>query len=316
MRSGRDTAPEGQLQAESEMGVRSMTGFARANGEAAGFLFSIELKSVNARGLELRLQLPHPADAFESAWRRRLKQRLTRGTVHVRLDLKRANGSADEETIVDHDRLDLLCRIAERYADRTGVAPARLDVLMALPGILGSAEPAGLDDVTRDALGNALTEALDAAIDGLIEARRREGSALAEVMAELLDEMKEWSERAADAAEAAVPALKKRIEERASELLEQVEALDPGRLEQEMALLAVKQDVREEIERLRVHVAAARALLAEGGAIGRKLDFLAQEMNREANTLCAKAQDRRLTEAGLALKAAIDRFREQAQNIE
>lgn len=299
------------------MGVRSMTGFARASGEAAGFLFSIELKSVNARGLEIRIQLSHPADAFESAWRRHLKQRLTRGTVHVRLDLKRTNGSTDEEVIIDHDRLDLLCRVAERYTDRAGVAPARLDGLMALPGVLvGGAEKTDLDEAAREELGAVLMTTLDVAIDGLIEARRREGSALAEVMADLLDEMKEWSERAADAAEAAVPALKKRIEERASELMEQVEALDPSRLEQEVVLLAVKQDVREEIERLRVHVTAARALLAEGGTIGRKLDFLAQEMNREANTLCAKAQDRRLTEAGLALKAAIDRFREQAQNIE
>ncbi len=298
------------------MGVRSMTGFARASGEAAGFVFSIELKSVNARGLEVRLQLPAPADVFETVWRARLKQRLARGTVHVRLDLRRAPTSADEEVIVDHDRLDLFCRIADRYAERAGVAPARLDGLLALPGVIGRAEPVDLDRAAQEELAGALTEGLDAAIDDLIEARRREGAALAEVLGGLLAEMEEWGAHAAAAAAAAVTDLKHRLEDRVNELLDQVEALDHGRLEQEVALLAVKQDVREEIERLRLHVAAAKDLLAAGGAIGRKLDFLAQEMNREANTLCAKAQDRRLTEAGLALKAAIDRFREQAQNIE
>ncbi len=298
------------------MGVRSMTGFARANGEEAGHAFSVELKSVNARGLEIRLQLPAPADVFEPAWRARLKQRLARGTIHVRLDLRPLPGGADAGAVVDHDRLELLCRIAERHADRPGVAPARLDGLLALPGVLVGRDPAGLDEETRGRLGEALMRALDAALDGLIETRRREGQALARVMRELLAEMEDWIARAATAADAAVPALKRRLEQRVHELLERVEAIDPGRLEQEVALLAVKQDVREEIERLRVHVAAARNLLEEGGAIGRRLDFLAQEMNREANTLCAKAQDRELTEAGLALKTAVDRFREQAQNIE
>ena len=295
------------------MAVSSMTGFARAADANGAWRWAFELKSVNAKELDIRLRMPPPFDRVEAEARARLGKALARGTCFATLSAHR-EGSASAPRI-DEAALAALALAARAAAERAGLAPPTMDSLLAVRGVVELAEAEDDEAGVAAACAGALAS-LDEALTALAAARRAEGEALAKVMRERLDAIESLT-LAADANPARKPeAIRARLAESVAALLDSGRGFDQNRLHQEAILLASKADIREELDRLKTHVAAARALIEEGGAIGRRLDFLAQEFSREASTLCAKANDVSLTAQGLELRAQIEQFREQAQNIE
>ncbi len=292
-----------------------MTGFAREAGTLPdGAAYAWELKSVNGRGLDLRLRLPNGLDALEPALREAAARRLKRGNVQVGLSLRAELRPA---LAPDPVALDQAVRLAQELAQRLGAPPPRAEALLALPGVMRT-ETAEPDEAAESSRRAALLVGFERALDGLVAARGAEGARLAAILAALLDEIEALC--AAAAAEAATQPAQQRdrwLESLAALLDDKARARIPEeRLAQEVALLATKSDVREELDRLAAHIAAARALVAAGEGAGRKLDFLVQEFVREANTLCSKSASVALTRTGLDLKAAIERLREQAANVE
>jgi uncharacterized protein (TIGR00255 family) len=295
------------------MAVNSMTGFARAAGSSGTWRWAFEVKSVNAKGLDLRLRMPPPFDRVEAEARARLGRALARGTCFATLTAKREGGS--NAARVDEAALASVAAAARAAAEAANLAPPTMDGLLSVRGIVEVEEAEDDEAAVAAACAGALTS-LDEALASLGEARRAEGEALAKLLRERLDAIERLT-LAADANPARRPeAVKARLAESVAALMEAGRGFDENRLHQEAILLAAKADIREELDRLKTHVAAARALIDEGGAIGRRLDFLAQEFGREANTLCAKANDVSLTAQGLELRAQIEQFREQAQNVE
>lgn len=292
-----------------------MTGYASRSAEMAPFSWSWDLKSVNGRGLDLRLRVPDWISGLEPALRARLAQALSRGSVSVSLRITReeaAAGAALDQGQLDAV-LDLLARVSAR-AEAKGVAlapPGALD-LAGYRGVLKGGDAEGVPD----ALLPALLADFEPLLAEFLATRASEGAAIGATLAGQIDAVEAHVAKARAAAGARGNAAREKIARVLGLVLEQAEGIDPGRLEQELALLAVKADVAEELDRLDAHVAAARALLAQPGPIGRKFDFLTQEFNREANTLCAKSNDTALTRIGLDLKAVIDQMREQVQNAE
>ncbi len=300
--------------AKSKSGeIHSMTGFARADGFDDRYRWTWELKSVNARNLDLRFRLPPGHDHVEARARSDIAKRFARGNVSIHLSLKRADQGArmrvNRETLAD-----MLALLDELGADGD-VAPSPAAALLSLPGVLEQAEDDEGEDVA-EARANALIATLGTALDGLAGARGDEGAALEAIVGDHLGEIETQCQTAGDLAATQPEALRNRLTERLAELLDGETRVAEDRLTQEVALLAAKADVREELDRLAAHVEAARALIKGGGPVGRKLDFLCQEFNREANTLCSKSSDLELTRVGLDLKAAVERLREQIQNIE
>src|SRR5208283_2336123 len=295
------------------MAVASMTGFARATGASGAWRWAFEVKSVNAKGLDLRLKMPPPFDRVEAEARARLGKALARGTCFATLTAVREGAVSAPR--IDEAALAALAAAARAAAEKAGLAPPTMDGLLAVRGVVEVAETED-DEATIAAVCAGELKSLDEALAALSAARRSEGEALAGVMRERLDAIEKLTE-AADLNPARAPAaVKAKLAESIAELMQSGRGFDENRLHQEAILLASKADIREELDRLNTHVAAARALLAEGGAIGRRLDFLAQEFSREASTLCAKANDVSLTAQGLELRTQIEQFREQAQNIE
>lgn len=292
-----------------------MTGFAREAGQLTdGTSYAWELKSVNGRGLELRARVPGGLDALEPLLREAAAKRLKRGNVQVGLALK----SESRATLApDPVALERAMQLALELAKRLGAPPPRAEALLALPGVM-RAEAGEPDEAQEEAKRAQLLAAFHRALDQLVQARRGEGARLAEVLTTLLDEIEALC--AAAAAEAATQPAQQQERWLASlsALLDENARgkIPEERLAQEVALLAAKSDVREELDRLAAHLDAARALLAAGEGAGRKLDFLVQEFVREANTLCSKSASVALTRIGLDLKAAIERLREQAANVE
>jgi uncharacterized protein (TIGR00255 family) len=292
--------------------VASMTGFARTAGADSGASWVWELRSVNGRGLELRLKLPSGFDSLEPRLRGAVAAVFTRGTIQAGLAIKR-----DEAGAITVDRA-LLLRFVEEARSAAAALPGapapRIDTLMALPGVIR--RDAG-DDAAPDEkrLAAALAE-FDQAVAALAEMRLAEGARLAGIVGLQLDRIAALRAEAAAHAAQQPDAQRARLDELLRRLLGEQAAVSPERLAQEVALLATRADVTEELDRLASHVAAARDLLAAGGAIGRQLDFLVQEFMREANTLCSKSASAALTATGLQLKAVIDQMREQVQNIE
>ncbi|MDE2335451.1 MAG: YicC family protein [Rhodospirillales bacterium] len=288
-----------------------MTGFGRADGTAGGHGFVWELRSVNGRGLDLRLRLPPGCDALEPALREAAGQ-LKRGNVSATLTLVR---EAEAKVAIDNAALDQALAAATALAARiAGAPPPRAEALLALPGVMRAGREE-FDPAADETAAASLREGFATALAALLAARLAEGARLAEVVGRLLDEIAALRERA-EAEAADQPRLhRERLAESLRQLLGATPPVAEERLAQEIALLATRSDVREELDRLAAHLAAARALLAEGEAIGRKLDFLVQEFLREANTLCSKSASAALTTTGLALKAAIEQLREQVQNI-
>jgi uncharacterized protein (TIGR00255 family) len=296
---------------EKSAAIASMTGFARAEGSDEACTWVWEIKSVNGRGLDVRCRLPIGFDALEPGVRSAVSERLGRGSVSVNLRLNR--NSASQAVNINRQLVDQLVGVAAEYGDRAGVEAARIDGLLAIRGVVEFAEEED-SDAQRAARELALRQTLDTALAGLADARRAEGARIEAVLAAQLDDIADLTASARGQAGAQPEAILARIREQVAALGNG--DIDPERLAQEAALLALKADVREELDRLEAHVAAARELLADGTVIGRRLDFLAQEFNREANTLCSKSSDVELTALGLELKSTIDRLREQVQNIE
>jgi uncharacterized protein (TIGR00255 family) len=297
--------------------LASMTGFARASGElgtGAATAWAWELRSVNGRGLDIKLRLPNGLDALELPLRDLAAKRLKRGNVSGTLTVKREAAGGMTTDMAALERLkDLAIELADNIP---GALPPRAELLLALPGVMRSAGAQDETEAERAELTAAVQAGFAEALDGLAAARLAEGARLAGIAEALLAEIATLHAQASEAA-AEQPALHRaKLAAQLQELLGATPALPEERIAQEIALLATKSDVREELDRLAAHIGAARALLAEAAAVGRKLDFLMQEFNREANTLCSKSVSLPLTSIGLALKAAIEQLREQVQNIE
>ena len=295
------------------MAVSSMTGFARAAGAIGVYSWAWEVKSVNSRGLDLRSRLQGGLDGLEATVRAAAARRFHRG--HLSLNLTLNPVSAELTAQVNEDVLVSILSVANDLAARIGAAPPTVDGLLSLRGVVETVEPEETE-ADRKALEAGVLASLDEALDLLVADREAEGRRLGKIVGGQVDAIARLSKDASKLATLQPAALKARLQQQVADILGAAAGLSEERLLQEVALLATKADVREELDRLTVHVGAARELFSNDGAIGRRLDFLAQEFNREANTLCSKSQDAALTNIGIELKTVIDQFREQAQNIE
>ena len=295
------------------MALASMTGFARTQGLSGAWNWAWELKSVNGKGLDLRPRLPAGWDTLEAPLKAIAGSRLSRGNVNANLTMTRAGAAISVR--VNEEALRAIAASVSKVAVDMGAPPVRIESLLGFKGVMEIAEAEDSPE-ERKAAEAAVMAGFEAALAALVAMRAGEGAALAAVLNERLDGI----ERLAAAAEAnpsrQPEAIRARLAEQIAALTDGSKSFDPDRLHQEALLLASKVDVREELDRLAAHVAAARAMLAEGGPVGRRLDFLAQEFNRETNTLCSKANDVSLTAIGLELKGVVEQFREQVQNIE
>jgi uncharacterized protein (TIGR00255 family) len=295
------------------MSIASMTGFAREAGVTGPYQWAWEIKTVNGRGLEVRVRVPSGLDAIGEEARSQILKALTRGQGQLNLSLTKA--SSAPKLRVNEDVLQSLLVAVGNLTLPANVQPASLDGLLSVRGVVELDDDA-FDPAQDETLVQALKAGIGPLIDALKTARRTEGRALAAVLRQHLDTIARLVDEA-DAAPARKPeAIRARLEAQIEELLVGKAALEPARLHQEAVLIAARADIREELDRLRAHVDAARGLLQEGGAVGRRLDFLSQEFGREANTLCAKANDVSLSRIGLDLKVVIEQFREQVQNVE
>jgi uncharacterized protein (TIGR00255 family) len=295
------------------MSLTSMTGFARVAGALGPWRWTVEIKCVNAKGLDLRLRLPSGLDRMEAEARARISKALARGACFATISASREGAAAQAR--LDLAALDEIVTAARAAAAKAGLAPPTMDGVLAVRGVVEIVEAVD-DEASFAAVCAGALESLEAAIAALVVSRRLEGAALHAILAERLDAIARLTQAADDNPARRPEAVRARLAAAVAVLLESSRGFDENRLHQEGILLAAKADIREELDRLKTHVAAARALLAEGGPVGRRLDFLAQELGREANTLCAKANDVSLTAQGLELRAQIEQLREQVQNIE
>ena len=293
------------------MAISGMTGFGRAEGASGAWSWAVEARSVNGRNLEVRFRGPPGFEGLERAAREGAQARFQRGQLTIGLQARRTEGAGSVR--VNIDQLERYLSAGGPYVATGMVAPPRLDGLLGLKGVIEAAD--GQDDPeAQAALEAAMAASIGAALDGLLAARREEGEALTGVLAGLMDRIAELVAAAEGHAAAQPLAIKERFERRMAELAG--DSVPEERVLQEAAALAVKADVREELDRLSGHIVAARALVGGDGAVGRRLDFLTQEFMREANTLCSKSAIAGLTTVGLDLKAVIEQFREQVQNVE
>jgi uncharacterized protein (TIGR00255 family) len=293
--------------------LASMTGFARADGSGSGRRWTGEVRAVNGKGLDIRIRLPPGFERLELSARERIGRLTVRGNIQASLSFGVAGGG--EGLRINEAALAEVLKAMALIGARMEVQPPTLDGILALRGVIESTD-AVPGEAERSKLDDDILASLDQALADLVAMRAQEGASIASVLALRIDEIARLA-AAADASPARTPqAIRARLAEQVAALLDAAPALDPDRLHQEAVLLATRADIREELDRLQAHVAAARALLGEGGPVGRRLDFLAQEFNREINTLCAKANDRSLTAIGLEMKAIVDQLREQIQNLE
>ncbi len=295
--------------------LRSMTGFASATGSLPPHSWSWELRSVNGKGQDLRLRVPDWIEGLEIGLRKKLAAQTARGSITLSLRVSRDETTGTIQ--VNETQLDAvlhaLTQIEARAMDAgVSLAPSRAADIAGLRGVL---EANSGDDDTK-ALSRQLIEESTALIEDFNKMREAEGAQVEKMLTRQLSEIENLTAEAKNLSIARAPETSAALERNLARVIENADGLDEGRIAQELALIAVKSDVTEEIDRLIAHVSAARTLLEESGPIGRKLDFLMQEFNREANTLCAKAQNAELTRCGLALKAVIDQMREQVQNVE
>jgi uncharacterized protein (TIGR00255 family) len=294
------------------MAIASMTGFAREAGVSGPSQWAWELKSVNGRGLDVRLRYPPGFDAVGEDARGQVQKAFTRGQCQLNLTITR--GATPPRVRLNEEVLSALLDAVGRLKLPPGVEPASVDGLLAVRGVV-EIEDEG-DAAASTELADALKAGVARAVAALAEARLAEGRALSGILAGQLEAMEGLVAAIETAPTRRAEAVRAKLEAQIAALLGAAPALDPDRLHQEAVILATKADVREELDRLTAHIAAARALLRDGGAVGRRLDFLAQEMCRESNTLSAKANDVALSRIGLDLKAVVEQFREQVQNVE
>ena len=295
------------------MALSSMTGFARGQGTAGSYAWNWEIKSVNAKGLDLRFRLPPGWDAVEVPARARAAEKLSRGTIYANLTVDRKGVLPTAK--VNEPVLSAILSTLKSLSGKVEAAPASLDGILSLRGVIEIAEEDEREEDHRAAEA-AIIAAFDRALSAMIDMRRAEGATLGQLLTTRLDEIAKLANRAENAPGRKPEAIRSRLAEQVAVLLSASERFDSDRLHQEAILLAAKADIREELDRLSSHVEQAKKLLAGGGAIGRKLDFLAQELHRESTTRTAKANDVDLTNIGLELKSVVEQFREQVQNLE
>lgn len=295
------------------MTLKSMTGFARADGAAGPTRWHWELRSVNGRGLDVRLKLAPGYEALEPRVRAAAAKRLKRGNVAISLSVRREEGVA--QIRLNSDLLQQVLTAAERVRVAVGGESVSVDSILAVKGVLELIEvPESEQEMEQRT--QAMLSSLETALEGLEAARASEGARLRDVLLDLLAAIECGAEAIAASPARTPEAIRNRLREQVARLMEASASFDEGRLHQEAVLLATRTDIEEELQRLRAHVAAARELLDAAEPVGRRLDFLSQEFNREANTLCSKSSDGEITRMGLQLKALIEQMREQIQNIE
>ncbi len=295
------------------MALSSMTGFARSHGASGPYAFEWELKSVNAKGFDLRLRLPQGWDELDAHAKKRAGELLARGTVYANLNVKRANATSTVR--INEDVLSAVLKVAHQLAGRIDAVAPSIDGLLGIKGVIEVVELESNADEDKAAKA-AAAGAFDEALDNLVEMRRREGTSLGQILAQRLDEIEALAKRAETAPGRKPEAVRARLAEQVAALLETTDRFDADRLNQEALLIAAKADIREELDRIASHLAQARGLIGKGGPIGRRLDFLAQEFHREVNTTCSKSNDLELTNTGLEMKSVVEQFREQVQNLE
>ncbi len=296
-----------------EIALSSMTGFARVSGHWRDVSWQWELKSVNGKALDMRFRLPSGFDNLETPARGLLQQAMKRGNLQINLALQ--TPQTGESIRVNAKLLDQLVVLAEKLRNRLGSAPIQAENLLGLRGVLEVAEESISEDdlKQRDAV---ILASFEIAVGELVASRLGEGKRLAAVLQSQLERIMLLTLAARDCPARQPEAIRQRLAEQIARLLEQTQSFDVQRLHQEALLLATRADIQEELDRLQSHLEAANTLLHSQEPVGRKFDFLTQEFNREANTLCSKATDKTLTSVGLDLKTVIDQLREQVQNIE
>jgi uncharacterized protein (TIGR00255 family) len=295
------------------MALSSMTGFARSHGASGPYAFEWELKSVNAKGFDLRMRLPPGWDELEALAKKRAGEVLSRGTVYANLNVKRTNAASTVR--VNEDVLASIVKVASQIAGKIDAVAPSVDGLLGIKGVIEIVEPES-DEAEDQAARAAAAAAFDEALADLVAMRRREGTALAQILIQRMDEI-EVLARKAEAAPGRKPeAIRARLAEQIATLMESSDRFDADRLTQEALLIAAKADIREELDRIASHVSQVREMIGKGGPVGRRLDFLAQEFNREVNTCCSKSNDIELTNTGLEMKNVVEQFREQVQNLE
>ena len=295
------------------MALSSMTGFARSHGTSGPYAFEWELKSVNAKGFDFRMRLPVGWDDIEAGTRKRATELLSRGTVYANLTVKRTG--AGSIVRINEDVLASILKVASEISARTDAVAPSVDGLLGIKGVIEVVEPEN-DEAEMQAARAAVSASFEQALQSLIDMRKREGVALGQILAQRMDEIESLAKRAEAAPGRKPEAVRGRLAEQVAALLETSDRFDTDRLNQEAILIAAKADIREELDRIVSHIAQARELLGKGGAVGRRLDFLAQEFNREVNTTCSKSNDIELTNTGLEMKGVVEQFREQVQNLE
>jgi len=295
------------------MALSSMTGFARSHGASGPYAFEWELKSVNAKGFDLRLRLPPGWDELELFAKKRAGEVLSRGTVYANLNVRR---SIPASTVrINEEVLASIVKVAGVLAGKIDAVAPSIDGLLAIKGVIEVVEPETNEeeDIAAKAAAGA---AFDQALLDLVEMRQREGATLGQILSQRMDEIERLAKKAEAAPGRKAEAIRARLGQLVTALLDASDRFDPDRLNQEALLIAVKADIREELDRIASHISQAREMIAKGGPIGRRLDFLAQEFNREVNTCCSKSNDLELTNTGLAMKNVVEQFREQVQNLE
>jgi uncharacterized protein (TIGR00255 family) len=295
------------------MALSSMTGFARSHGASGSYAFEWELKSVNAKGFDLRMRLPPGWDDIEASAKKRAGEALSRGTVYANLSVKRSN--AVSSVRINEEVLASIVRVAGVLAGKIDAVAPSIDGLLAIKGVVELVEPES-DEAEDLAAKAAAAASFEQALASLVGMRQREGVALGHILSQRMDEIERLAQRAEAAPGRKPDAIKARLAEQIAALLASSDRFDPDRLNQEAILIAAKADIREELDRIASHIAQAREMIGKGGPIGRRLDFLAQEFNREVNTCCSKSNDIELTNTGLEMKNVVEQFREQVQNLE
>jgi uncharacterized protein (TIGR00255 family) len=295
------------------MTIKSMTGFSRTEGAMGPLNWHWEVRSVNGRGLDIRTRVPPGFEGLEPRVREAATKRVNRGSISITLAIKRTQGVS--ELRVNEKALDQILAAVDRLRERLPLSPPSAEGLLNVKGLIELVEPEESESEAQARTDSMLSD-LMAALDGMIRYRQDEGDRLNAIVSDQLSAIETLVKGIERSPARAPDAVRQRLKQQVERLMETGSAFDEARLHQEAMLLATRADIEEELKRLGTHIAAARDLLKSEEAVGRKFDFLAQEFNREANTLCSKSNDTEITRAGLELKAIIDQMREQVQNIE
>src|SRR6202161_4342430 len=295
------------------MALSSMTGFARSHGSSGPYAFEWELKSVNAKRFDMRMRLPPGWDELEAAAKKRAGELLSRGTVYANLNVKRAN--AGSIVRINEDVLASIVKVAGELAGRIDAVAPSIDGLLGIKGVIEVVDPES-NEAEDKAAKAAAAASFEQALTELVEMRRREGVTLGQILIQRMDEIERLAKKAEAAPGRKPEAIKARLAEQIGALLGASEAFDFDRRNQAAIMIAGKAEIREELDRIASHISQAREMIGKGGPVGRRLDFLAQEFNREVNTCCSKSNDLEFTNTGLEIKNVVEQFREQVQNLE